>query len=131
MPGVCRCDLTNACALYHYHCIRGFGGHRAPGISCALFSEGAGPKSKPRAKKRAARSRSHAQCAPLPPRALARGGVRGEQSSLSRSGVGGLSACSSGSEFAEAPPTPDPSPPLCGGGGGGGGGFARGGGFKI
>ena len=31
------------------------------------------------------------------------------------SGVGGLSACSSRSEFAEAPPTPDPSPPLRGG----------------
>jgi hypothetical protein len=29
-------------------------------------------------------------------------------------GVEGLSACSSGSEFAEAPPTPDPSPPLLG-----------------
>ncbi len=31
------------------------------------------------------------------------------------SGVGGLSARSSGSDFAEAPPTPDPSPPLRGG----------------
>src|SRR5947208_9345451 len=31
------------------------------------------------------------------------------------SGVGGVSACSSGSEFAEPPPTPDPSPPLRGG----------------
>src|ERR1700686_5421123 len=46
----------------------------------------------------------------------AAGGVRGEQSSLSRSGVGGgaaypgaaVPACSSGSEFAEAPP---PTPP--------------------
>ena len=37
---------TNACALYHYHCIRGLRAHRAPGIPCALFSEGAGPKTK-------------------------------------------------------------------------------------
>ena len=59
--------------------------------------------------------RSPSAIPPLPPRALARGGVRGEQSSLSRSGVGGLSVCSSGSESAEAPPTPDPSPPLRGG----------------
>src|SRR5471030_1567692 len=44
---------------------------------------------------------------PLPPRALARGGEG--------SGVGGLSACSSGRKFAEPPPTPDPSPPLRGG----------------
>src|SRR6266404_5400403 len=31
-------------------------------------------------------------------------------------GGGGPSACSSGREFAEPPPTPDPSPPLRGGG---------------
>ena len=43
---------------------------------------------------------------PLPPRS---GGVRGERSSLSRSGVGGLSARQTSIEFAEAPP--DPSPP--------------------
>src|SRR6202166_2209686 len=67
------------------------------------------------AQKHAARSRSHAQCAPLPPRALARGGVRGEQSSLSRSGVGGLSAGTDASVYAAPPPTPDPSPPLRGG----------------
>src|SRR5258708_20232275 len=52
MPGVSRCDLTNACAFYHYHCTRGYRAHRAPGIPCALFSEGAGSKSKPRAKTR-------------------------------------------------------------------------------
>src|ERR1700676_4898215 len=59
------------------------------------------------AQKHAARSRTYAQCAPLPPRALARGGEG--------LGVGGLSACFSGSEYAEAPPPPDPSPPLRGG----------------
>ena len=31
-----RCDLTNACAFYHYHCTRGYRAHRAPGIPCAL-----------------------------------------------------------------------------------------------
>src|SRR5882724_7721140 len=49
---------------------------------------------------------------------IARGGVRGERSSLSRSGVGGASADSvpeSERAFAEPPPTPDPSPPLRGG----------------
>jgi hypothetical protein len=40
MPGVFRCDLTNACALYHYICTRGYRAHRAPGIPCALCSEG-------------------------------------------------------------------------------------------
>jgi DNA ligase-1 len=55
--------------------------------------------------------------APLcPPKPLGEGGrsggVRGERSSLSRSGVGGLSARPIASEFAETPPTPDPSPPL-------------------
>jgi hypothetical protein len=44
---------------------------------------------------------------PLPPRALARGGEG--------SGVGSLSAHTDDSEFAELPPTPDPSPPLRGG----------------
>ena len=44
---------------------------------------------------------------PPPPTREARGGEG--------SGVGGPSARSSGSEFAEAPPTPDPSPPLRGG----------------
>jgi hypothetical protein len=34
------CDLTNACALYHYHCARGYRAHRAPGIPCALDQEG-------------------------------------------------------------------------------------------
>jgi hypothetical protein len=41
MPGDFRCDLTNACALYHYHCTRGYRAHRAPGIPCALFWAGA------------------------------------------------------------------------------------------
>src|SRR5258708_10669111 len=41
MPGVCRCDLTNACAFYHYPCTRGYRAHRAPGIPCALCSFGA------------------------------------------------------------------------------------------
>src|SRR5665811_547200 len=36
MPGDFRCDLTNACALYHYICTRGYRAHRAPGIPCAL-----------------------------------------------------------------------------------------------
>src|SRR5664280_2403425 len=48
MPGDFRCDLTNACAFYHYHCTRGYRAHRAPGIPCALNSERAGNKSKPR-----------------------------------------------------------------------------------
>ena len=48
---------------------------------------------------------------PLPPRALARGGEG--------SGGGGLSAGTAGSELAEAPPTPDPSPPLAALAGGG------------
>src|SRR5229473_5198823 len=109
MPGVFRCDLTNACAFYHYRCTRGYRAHRTPGIPCALVVWEGGTNDKPCAK-RAARSRSHAQCAPLPPRALARGGEG--------SGVGGLSVYSSGREFAEAPPTPDPSPPLRGGRGG-------------
>src|SRR5258706_11270189 len=38
MPGVSRCDLTNACAFYHYPCTRGYRAHRAPGIPCALVS---------------------------------------------------------------------------------------------
>ena len=53
-----------------------------------------------------------------PPAREARGGVRGEQSSLPRSGVGGGAANSrslSDTESAEPPPTPDPSPPLRGG----------------
>jgi DNA ligase-1 len=53
----------------------------------------------------------HTRSAPLPPRS---GGVRGEQSSLSRLGVGGGAASSrsrTGTESAETPPTPDPSPP--------------------
>src|SRR6202140_3292108 len=49
---------------------------------------------------------------PLPPRALARGGVRGEQSSLSRSGVGGLSAGTAASMYAAPPPTPTPKSEL-------------------
>ena len=36
MPGVSRCDLTNACAFYHYRCTRGYRAHRTPGIPCAL-----------------------------------------------------------------------------------------------
>src|SRR3984893_6264811 len=36
MLGDFRCDLTNACALSHYHCTRGYRAHRAPGIPCAL-----------------------------------------------------------------------------------------------
>ena len=40
MPGVCRCDLTNACAFYHTHCTRGYRAHRTPGIPCALDQEG-------------------------------------------------------------------------------------------
>ena len=45
---------------------------------------------------------------PLPPRSGGEG-----------SGVGGLSACDAVSEFAEAPPTPDPSPPRASRAGGG------------
>src|SRR5512140_2203982 len=52
---------------------------------------------------RFARNDGPSAISPLPPRALARGGEG--------SGVGGLSACFSGSEFAET----DPSPPLRGG----------------
>jgi ATP-dependent DNA ligase len=54
--------------------------------------------------------------APLPPRS---GGVRSEQSSLSRLGVGGASANSLAEAQAERPPTPDPSPPLASLAGGG------------
>src|ERR1700742_2747970 len=47
---------------------------------------------------------------------IARGGVRGERSSLSRSGVGGASAISPpAGERVDRPPTPDPSAPLRGG----------------
>src|SRR5437879_4392151 len=37
MPGDFRCDLTNACAFYHYPCTRGYRAHRTPGIPCALI----------------------------------------------------------------------------------------------
>src|ERR1700676_3375098 len=57
MPGDFRCDLTNACALYHAHCTRGYRAHRAPGIPCALLMEGKEFSGKPRADQ-AARSRS-------------------------------------------------------------------------
>src|ERR1700692_3627786 len=57
MPGDFRCDLTNACALYHTHCTRGYRAHRAPGIPCALGSEGKEISGKPRAHP-AARSRN-------------------------------------------------------------------------
>jgi excinuclease ABC subunit B len=50
-----------------------------------------------------------------PPAREARGGVRGERSSLSGSGVGGVSTDSLPEERADRPPTPDPSPPLRGG----------------
>src|SRR5215208_6629117 len=46
------------------------------------------------------RTSSHAQSSPLPPRSGGEG-----------SGVGGLSTRTIRSEFAEMPPTPDPSPP--------------------
>jgi len=49
-----------------------------------------------------------ASSAPLHPRS---GGVRGERSSLSRSGVGGGAANSLPAEQADRPPTPNPSPP--------------------
>src|SRR6202035_1634532 len=45
---------------------------------------------------------------PLPPRS---GGVRGEQSSLSRFGVGGGAAITEAAFPAEAPPSPRPPPP--------------------
>jgi ATP-dependent Lhr-like helicase len=64
-------------------------------------------------------SSSPVRSTPLPPRS---GGVRGEQSSLSRSGVGGGSASSRshvGTESVETPPTPDPSPPRAARAGGG------------
>jgi ATP-dependent helicase Lhr and Lhr-like helicase len=57
---------------------------------------------------------------PLPPRS---GGVRGEQSSLSRSGVGGDSKRTyvrADIETVRLPPTPDPSPPHAARAGGGG-----------
>src|SRR5580692_7750477 len=54
------------------------------------------------------RGRGRADSAPLPPRSGGEG-----------LGVGGLSACDAGSEFAEAPPTPDPSPPRASRAGGG------------
>ena len=57
MPGVCRCDLTNACALYHYLCTRGYRAHRTPGIPAPSVWRGRNEQAKPRAK-HAARSRS-------------------------------------------------------------------------
>ena len=57
MLGDFRCDLTNACALSHYYCTRGYRAHRAPGIPCALGLEGKEISGKPRANQ-AARSRS-------------------------------------------------------------------------
>jgi ATP-dependent DNA ligase len=53
---------------------------------------------------------------PLPPHS---GGVRGEQSSLSRSGVGGSTTSTEAEFIAEAPPTPNPSPPRAKRAGGG------------
>src|SRR6202000_3194372 len=54
---------------------------------------------------------------PLP---LRSGGVRGEQSPLSRVGGGGVATRSHADlEFAEAPPTPNPSPPRAPRAGGG------------
>src|SRR6201996_4938461 len=54
--------------------------------------------------------------APLLPRS---GGVRGEQSSLWRSGVGGVATITEASFPAELPPTPNPSPPRAMRAGGG------------
>ena len=54
-------------------------------------------------------STSPLRSSPLPPRSGGEG-----------SGVGGLSARTTGSEFAEAPPTPNPSPPRAARAGGGG-----------
>jgi hypothetical protein len=79
---------------------------RASGFPCALFFRGQGiffadlGRIAPRE-----RGRMHGDLPSL--RALARGGEG--------SGVGGLSAWFSASECADAPPTPDPSPPLRGG----------------
>jgi hypothetical protein len=61
MPDVFRCDLTNACAFYHYPCTRGYRAHRTPGIPCALSQEGKEFSSKPRAKQ-AARARALVPC---------------------------------------------------------------------
>jgi hypothetical protein len=45
LRGECRVIpvyLTNACALYHTHCTRGYRAHRTPGIPCALVMEEGG-----------------------------------------------------------------------------------------
>ena len=57
-------------------------------------------------KTHAARSRSHAL--PSLHALFARGGVRGEQSSLSRSGAGVYSAGTAASVYAAPPPPPTP-----------------------
>jgi ATP-dependent helicase Lhr and Lhr-like helicase len=56
-------------------------------------------------------SSSVVRSSPLPPRSGGEGLVPAKPLGEAGSGVGGLSARSSGSEFAEPSPTPDPSPP--------------------
>src|ERR1700676_4083362 len=143
MPGVCRCDLTNACAFYHYHCTRGYRAHRAPGIPCALFFRGSRTKEQTSRKTCGEIAKLCTVISPPSTRPCAwRGGVGGG-GSISRNrcfsgcrtppppppppppralagggeglGVGGLSAGTAASVDAAPPPTPDPSPPLRGG----------------
>src|ERR1700676_4026472 len=112
MPGDSGVTVVTTLACYFLHArLRA---HRAPGIPCALFAEGAGPKSKPRAKTRGEIAKS-CPVRSLPPRALARGGVRGEQSSLSRSGAGVYSAGTAASVYAAPPPPPTPPRRFAGG----------------
>jgi hypothetical protein len=50
MPGVSRCDLTNACAFYHYHCTRGCGRIGRPAFPAPSDWRGRNEQAKPRAK---------------------------------------------------------------------------------
>src|ERR1700676_3987841 len=114
MPGVCRCDLTNACAFYHYHCTRGYRAHRAPGIPCALFFRGSRTKEQTSRKTCGEIAKSCTVISPPSTRPCAwRGGVGG--------GGGGGINWSTGS--CGAPPPPPPARCAGGGGGGGGGGW--------
>src|ERR1700692_2291614 len=79
MPGDFRCDLTNACAFYHYHCTRGYRAHRAPGIPCALNSERAGIN---QYLAQDACGEIAESCTPLPPRSSR---VAGSEASKARS----------------------------------------------
>src|ERR1700686_4561846 len=128
MPGVFRCDLTNACAFYHYHCTRGYRAHRAPGIPCALFSERAGPKGKTRAKTRGEIAKSCTVISPPSTRLCAWRGPRraklalevgggGDRKARGGCGGGGFYRFPPGAAILRTPPPPPPPPRRFAGGG--------------